>query len=287
MAVTAPRPELYRGIDYAFFPHPSVAAIKAAHLSFVGRYVSSFAPNDANGKNLIPSECHSLLTGGVSIILFVEEGANRMLGGHAAGVADAQHFDAVVKALGMPTIPGYFAADFDATPGEQTAIDAYLDGAKSVIGLPRVGLYGDFYVVSRAQAAGKCSYVCQTIAWSGSQWDQKDNVQQHLQISVGGVSVDIDGATTHDYGQWPRPAIPVTPTPHPTAALYGDGHTTLHQLAIKYGTTPQAILAATAKHDNGFPAPRVAAYVNGGNWNAALPGPGGTFTTGAGPIWIS
>jgi hypothetical protein len=34
------------GLDYAFAPHPGIAAIKAAGASFVCRYISAFPAND-------------------------------------------------------------------------------------------------------------------------------------------------------------------------------------------------------------------------------------------------
>jgi hypothetical protein len=45
------------GVDYAFNPHPSISAMKGAGVRFVCRYISTLPANDANGKNLIPSEC--------------------------------------------------------------------------------------------------------------------------------------------------------------------------------------------------------------------------------------
>jgi hypothetical protein len=206
-----------KGLDYAFGTHPSIAAIKGAGATWVGRYVSSNPANDTNGKNLVPAEKSALLAAGVQIILFVEEGASRMLGGHAAGVADAQHFDAVVKALGMPEAVAYFCADWDATEAEQPVINSYLDGAISVIGLARTGIYGGFYVVERVLNARKASFACQTRAWSGGQWDARANIRQGVGASVGGASVDVDDSMTADFGQWPRPAsAPTPPPPAPT-----------------------------------------------------------------------
>jgi len=152
------------------------------------------------------AEKASLLSAGLSIVLVKEEGSSHMLGGKSAGVADAQHADAVAKALGMPGIPIYFACDFDATPGNQTAINNYLDGAASVIGRERVGIYGGFYPVKRALDAGKAKFAWQTYAWSGGQWDQRAHIRQTLNgAKVDGASVDIDTSEKDDFGQWPRP----------------------------------------------------------------------------------
>ncbi len=197
-----------KGLDYAFKPHPAPAAIKAAGATWVGRYISSLLANDGNGKNLLPAEKNHLLAAGIEIVLFVEEGAQRMLGGHAAGVADAQHAVAVAKVLGLDGIPFYYAADWDATPAEQTAINAYLDGTASVHGVERNGIYGGYYVVQRCLNAGKAHFACQTRAWSGGQWDSRANIRQGATTTVGGASCDDDLSMTADFGQYPRPKAP-------------------------------------------------------------------------------
>src|SRR3954454_20328663 len=262
-----------KGFDYAFGAHPSASAIKAAGGSFVCRYISSFAPNDTNGKNLIQSEAKSLLAAGIQIAVVVEEGASRMLGGHAAGVADAQHADTVVKALGMPGIPVYFACDFDASPGDQTAINAYLDGVASVIGLNRVGPYGGYWPCVRAAKAGKAKYFWQTRAWSGSNVPGNPNdlggftrnLYQGASITLAGASVDIDTSFTADFGQWPRPGT--TPKPKPEASVLqlktpnmtGSAVTYLQQRLNVYGAkltvdgdfgsnTDKAVRAFQSKH---------------------------------------
>jgi hypothetical protein len=208
------------GLDFAFAPHASVASMKTAGVQFVCRY----------GKNLVPAEAKALLAAGFGLVVVVEEGASMMLGGAPAGKAAAQHADAVVKALGMPGMPVYYAADFDATPSQQTPVNAFLDGAASVIGRSRTGIYGGFYVIKRALDAGKAHFSWQTPAWSGGQWDSRVNIRQGLSFTLGGGAVDHDTALTSDYGQWPRPKPPPpagTPYRHLTAA--GD---TVHSIAV-------------------------------------------------------
>jgi Rv2525c-like, glycoside hydrolase-like domain len=201
-----------KGIDFAFYPHPSTAAIKAEGATFVCRYVSAYAPSDTQGKNLLAAEKDALLAAGISIVIVAEEDAGRMLGGGPAGVADAAHADAVVKALGMKGMPIYFACDFDATEAQQTPIHAYLDGAASVIGRPRVGIYGGYYPVKRACDAGKVTWAWQTYAWSGGQWDPRVQLRQvENGVRIGGADCDRDLSMAADYGQWPRPGAQPTP----------------------------------------------------------------------------
>lgn len=212
------------GLDYAFSPTGAasfwaspawIGALKTAGVKFVCRYLSPYSTNDANGKNLTAAEAAALKAAGIAIVVVFESTAGRMKAGYAAGTADAQHSDAVVKALGMAGIPVYFAADWDATPGDQTAINAYLDGAASVIGRARVGIYGGYYPVKRALDAGKATYAWQTLAWSGGQWDSRAAIRQNLQVKLAGAFVDPNNTYKADFGQWPRPGA--IPDPKPVA----------------------------------------------------------------------
>ena len=242
-----------KGLDYAFSPHPSIAAIKTYGAEWVGRYVSSYPPNDTNGKNLIRSERNTLLDAGIHIILFVEEGANAMKGGRATGIAHAQHAVAVARALGMDGIPFYYACDYDAPESDQAAINAYMDGTISVHGFERAGIYGGYHVVKRVLDAGKAKFCCQTIAWSGGQWDHRVNIRQGPVVHVGGASCDADESKTPDYAQWPRPATvvskPVTP-PAGDKRWHGEyitgGMFRLAALADKLGWPTNTLLRMTA-----------------------------------------
>jgi hypothetical protein len=266
-----------KGLDYAFKPHPSVHAIKAAGAEWAGRYISSLPANDTNGKNLLKAERDELLAAGLKIILFVEEGAESMKGGHAAGAAHAQHAVAVAKALGMDGIPFYYTADWDATPADQAAINAYLDGAISVHGLPRTGIYGGYHVVRRVLDAGKAAWSCQTRAWSGGQWDHRANIRQGPTVTVGGASCDVDDSRTEDYGQWPRPHV-LPPGP---AGFHGEyvttGQLSLAQLAAKLGVPASALLRMTAVHYKTFGTPLAGWLdaVHAGRQPASTPLPAG------------
>jgi hypothetical protein len=235
------------GIDYAFAPHPAPAAIQAAGARFVMRYVSPLAENDSNGKNLRPAELAALRHAGLEVGIVAESGAGRMLAGHAAGAADAAHADSVVKALSLGGVPVYFACDFDATEHDQAAIDAYLDGAAGKIGRARTGIYGGYWPVSRARAAGKAAWFWGTIAWSGSNWTGKTwpHITQGLQASVGGVAVDVNHSHHADFGQWPRPVKPKPPAGPPYRHVLGAG-ASLAELARARGTTAEHLLSESA-----------------------------------------
>lgn len=165
------------------------------------------------------SEVRALKLAKMGLVLVYEFDSHRALHGKAAGVADAKTAQAQLNALGLKTAPVYFAVDFDATPGDQAAINQYLMGAASVLGWQRVGVYGSYWVVSRALAAKVCKYGWETYAWSGTNVDSKAHLFQYKNGQrVGGVSVDLDRALQADFGDAlaaPAPAPKPVPKPKP------------------------------------------------------------------------
>lgn len=187
------------GVDYAW-GRPGPAALKRAGAKFVCRYVS----HDTTGKDLTRDEADQLSEAGLWLVVVWETTASRALSGHSGGTADARDADRKARDCGMPADrPIYFAVDFDAQPSQQAVINAYLDGAASVIGRDRVGLYGGYGPVKRALDAGKARWAWQTYAWSGGRWDERAHIQQYSNNRVlNGVSVDYNRAMKDDYGQW-------------------------------------------------------------------------------------
>lgn len=200
------------GIDYAW-GRPGPSALKKAGAKFVCRYLS----HDTSGKSLTRAEADQLSRAGIWLVVVWESTASRALAGRAAGIADATEAARQARACGMPADrPIYFAVDFDASSAQQTAINAYLDGAAAVIGRARVGLYGGYGPVKRAFDAGKIRWGWQTYAWSGGRWDKRAQLQQYSNGHVvNGVGVDYDRAVHSDYGQWRVGASPTPPAPPP------------------------------------------------------------------------
>lgn len=208
------------GVDYAWGYKAGVPAeLKAAGVKFVCRYLST----PGNTKNITREERFALSRAGLQIVTVFETTAGRALSSRAGGIADARSAQTQLTGLAAPVgAPVYFAVDFDATPEQQTAINAYLIGAASVLGKNRVGIYGGYYPVKRALDAGVCRYAWQTYAWSGGQWDPRAHLQQYRNgMRLAGMSVDYNRATRTNFGQWfatptpptPRPLPPVPPPP--------------------------------------------------------------------------
>lgn len=187
------------GVDYAW-GRPGASALRKAGAVFVCRYLS----HDTTGKNLTAAEARELSAAGLWLVVVWESTASRALSGRDGGAADARDAAAQAKACGMPADrPVYFAVDFDATPEQQAAINAYADGAASVLGRGRVGLYGGYWPVKRAFDAKKITFGWQTYAWSGGDWDSRAQLRQYSNDHrINGVGVDYDRAVHDDYGQW-------------------------------------------------------------------------------------
>lgn len=211
-----------RGVDYSF-ARPSPQGLRSAGYTFVSRYLSNDTPG-AHGKILFSGEANALIAAGLDIIANFEFDTTNALGGFNAGANDARTANAQALAAGMPsTRPIYFSVDFDAAPGDQPAIDAYMDGAASVIGRERVGAYAGFFPMKRLFDAGKIAWGWQTFAWSGGHWDLRAQIRQIQNgVVIAGGSCDIDEAQSDDFGQWGARPVPGAGTLSGEAYLFGD-----------------------------------------------------------------
>jgi hypothetical protein len=197
-----------RGLDFAW-EKPRPSAVRAAGYTFACRYLSY----STTGKNLTRTEAQALAAAGVDIVSNWEYTASEALSGYSKGVTNAREAQRQALACGMPADrPIYFSVDFDATPGQQAAINAYFDGIASVLGRGRTGAYGGFYVIQRLFNAAKISWGWQTYAWSGGQWDSRAQLRQVRNgITVDGADCDLDEAWAPDFGQWGRASAPSGP----------------------------------------------------------------------------
>jgi hypothetical protein len=192
-----------RGVDYSF-TRRAASDLRAAGYTFAARYLA-YQPND---KVLLPAEATSLHQGGIGIVLNWEQTDTDPLQGFNTGVAHAREALRQANVLGAPSNrPIYFSVDFDATPGQQAAINSYFDGVISVIGIARTGAYGGYWVIKRLFDAGKIRWGWQTYAWSGGNWDSRAQLRQ-VQNGVNcdardtARQCDIDDAMAADFGQW-------------------------------------------------------------------------------------
>lgn len=183
------------GVDYAW-SHPGGGALRAAEKRFACRYLS----HDPK-KSLHRAEADDLAAHGVWSVVVWETTANRAGTGRAAGIADAHDAVAQATAAGMPDgRPIYLAVDYDANP-EQVA--PYFQGAASVLGVARTGVYGGYTVVRYLLDHGLARWAWQTAAWSAGRWDPRAVIRQPATtVRINGVTCDNDTALATDYGQW-------------------------------------------------------------------------------------
>lgn len=272
------------GIDYSW-ARPGGRNIKNAGKQFVVRYLW---PDGEGGKGLDASELADLVNNGLEIVLVYQAGTNTILGGRSVGVQQANVAQAEINRLGLPkNSPVYFAADWDAQPNEQAAIDDFLNGAASVIGRERVGIYGSAAVMARTMASKTASWFWQTYAWSRGQVTQGIHLYQYLNGQNLNGAVDFCRTSLDNYGQVSKAGqiAPTVPTPQQPGNAQGTytvvAGDTLSGIAARFGTTVAALVAA-----NGIANPnliRVGQVLRlSGSAPAPAQGGGATYTVVAG-----
>lgn len=176
-----------------------------ANTRYVGisRYLSD-GGSTIPDKLLLPDEAKSYLDAGLTLVSNWETTSDRMKGGYSAGYEDVRKAWAVHKECGGPdNAVIYYSADFDATPDDQTQINAYLEACIEYTGVQCVGVYGSYYVVQRVHEWNPHVYLWQTLAWSGGQiYTDAHLYQTGGQDNIAGNEVDIDTVMRDDYGQW-------------------------------------------------------------------------------------
>lgn len=194
------------GLDYSS-GRPRASAVAAAGYGFVARYLSYAG----NPKDLTAAELTDMQAYGIAVCLVYETTAQRATAGYAAGVADAQAAQVEANSLGIGALPIYMAVDFDIADYATNSSDSlaklgpvggYLQGAASVLGVRRTGVYGGYWTVKRALDAGLVTYAWQTQAWSGSLIDPRIHLYQRIgTVYVDGIACDVNEARAADFGQ--------------------------------------------------------------------------------------
>ncbi len=213
------------GIDYAWHHGVDTDAFRRDGATFVVRYLSH-----DTGKNLSASEAQLLSDAGFDVAVVWESAARRACEGKTAGATDARAAAAQAKACGMPAgKPIYFGVDFDAGDDDKPKIAAYLEGAASVLGAKRVGVYAGYWVVKYCFDHSAIEYGWQTYAWSGGQRDQRAQLYQHRNgVIIGGINCDRDTAYAADFGQWRIQPSKAPPFPYPAGDYLGTARADTH-----------------------------------------------------------
>ena len=274
------------GIDYSW-ARPGGAAIKRAGKQFVVRYLFE---DGQGGKGLDAGELADLVANGLEIVLVYEAYARSPIEGRATGKAHAEASQREINRLGLPkNSPVYFAVDWDASAGEQGAVDEYLRGCADVIGAGRVGVYGSYAVMDRCMANKTATWFWQTYAWSGGKVREGIHLYQYLNGQNLNGAVDYNRTSLDNYGQVSKAgqiSAPSqgggAPAPAPAGGQYtvvaGD---TLSGIAARFGTSVANLVSW-----NGITNPnliRVGQILNvGGGAAAPAPAQTGQYTVVAG-----
>lgn len=191
-----------QGVDYSF-SRPDINCLWQNGHRFVVRYTS----NGTSSKNATKAEVDSLKARGFQVVIVHQNGTSDMLQGRDKGVRDATIAKEKTAALGMPSNrPIYFALDQDPDPLSNAQLDAckaYLDGAASVIGRNRVGLYAGYRGID-VLCPHWAPWAWQTYAWSGGRISNKAHFRQYRNgVRLCGGDVDLNETYKPDFGQWP------------------------------------------------------------------------------------
>jgi hypothetical protein len=179
--------------------------VKAAGYDAVLRYIG-FDPA-VRRKCVTKAEYDDQLANGVAVAFVYEDDTGTALQGRGRGQDDARAVLTWADAIGAPVPACYFAGDFDAQPDQYPAIDDYFRGAADVLGPPRVGAYGSFYVINHMFDTGLITFGWQTVAWSHGMREPRAHLFQRLgTVTVDGVNCDVNDILQDDFGQCPGPS---------------------------------------------------------------------------------
>lgn len=202
---------LARGLDYSH-ARPDPACIKRNGYDFVMRYVwTSYSPGAPGypGKMLTRAEADRLKAAGLRIVSNFESWVGRPLDGFNAGVSDARvAVQNTINAGGPANAVIYFSVDFDATSTQlKGPVADYFLGAASAIGVSRVGAYGGYRTIGTLANSNLATWLWQTYAWSGGNWDPRSNIRQVRNgVLVCGGDTDINEQHTQLIGAWSESA---------------------------------------------------------------------------------
>lgn len=198
--------------DYSF-SRPSPHALAAAGCKGVIRYLAPLP----NPKVIDQAELDALHAAGLLVALVWESVAQRATGGgRAGGVTDATEALRQADLLGWPeNRPIYMVME---DPNQQPtsdwpAIDAYAEGAASVLGDARLGAYGGQALVEHQRQAGLIAWGWQVGGWSPSVSPLCHLYQRLSPAVLTGFAgqIDEDAILQPDWGAWDGGSRPSAP----------------------------------------------------------------------------
>lgn len=178
----------------------SGATLKANGYAFACRYYQYGGTNPF--KELTTSEAVEKSNAGIRLVSNYETNGNP-LDTIAQGEKHARAFLQQHNDVGGPDwAPCYFSIDHDVSSA--SAMDAYFEGCRNVLGVDRVGVYGAGGLIRHLKAVGlvKYGWLSMSTAWLGGKDTTGCDLHQTGSGTVAGHSVDFDTALSADYGGW-------------------------------------------------------------------------------------
>ena len=189
------------GVDYAW-SKPRASVLRSQGKAFACRYIGR---NIDDGKMLTATELASLRGNGLDVVMNVE-GTEGGFNSYAAGQDWARKGLAWLSDIRLTgNRPIYFSVDVGSPNWSQ--VKAACQGAASVIGLDRVGIYGGYNTIAFVHDNNLAKWFWQTYAWSTFngklRWHPAAHIQQYRNgVKIDGADCDLDRAMQADYGQW-------------------------------------------------------------------------------------
>lgn len=202
-------------------------AARAAGFDGAIRYLANSPDRGLPNKILLPDEAARYLELGMPLVSNWQRGKHATADwrrGFAGGVEDAQAAQAHHAACGGPDhAPIYFSVDEDVNLSTwNSLVLPYLNGAASVIGRHRVGVYGGQRSMWWADEDG-FPFRWQTKSWS--RYDAQGRWNSSLPVQwvpgcqlrqervdedrINGIGIDVNTVWATDFGQWQYDRSPV------------------------------------------------------------------------------
>ena len=229
------------GADWSYAT-PEPAALVRAGVGVAIRYVGP----DAWGKTLRQGEYEALTRAGIKVFLVFEETATDGDGGYVAGQANARL--ALAHAPAGYTGQIFMACDTELTGAALARATKYVQGASSVLGASRTGVYGEGALLQLCRATGAASAFWLSGSTSFPGWQQVATSNWvHLIQRVG----EVPGVPGTDLNTVVRLPGAVAPPPKPKGIPPGE-IPTLH-----YGDTQPRSWIVYARYKLGMHLPNL------------------------------
>jgi hypothetical protein len=188
------------GFDASFRLGPYVGGLKAAGVTFVGRYVAR--ATDDPEKLITPDEAVEFAIAGIAVFP-IYEGPEQQSGA-ATGTADGQYAASYLPTVGLPPNAGvtvYYAEDFDVQSADMPEISAAFTAFRAALPGYGIGAYSCGYCNSQLSAQGLIvkKWLSGSTDYNGTQtaiddgdYDMRQGLPTEVSINNRIVNVDFD-----------------------------------------------------------------------------------------------